>query len=81
MQQTDAIVTDPPVRLARAASELGVSAWIVRQWCHSGRVGHYRLRNLIMMPESEIQRLLRDSSIKAKEAHLTPSASILGGVS
>jgi predicted site-specific integrase-resolvase len=51
------IVKDPPVRLSRAASELGISIPTLRNWCISGKVRSYRLGNLIVMPTSEIQRL------------------------
>lgn len=65
---TTSIVADPLVRLARAAAELNVSTWTLRNWCISGRVQHHRLGpgRLILIPISEIKRLLRESSVQTK---------------
>ena len=47
-----------PLRVARAAEELGVSIHTVRTWIAQRRIGHVRLGRAIRVPRSEIERLL-----------------------
>lgn len=65
---TTPIVADPLVRLARAAAELNVSSWTLRNWCKSGRLRYLRISSLIMIPTSEIKRLVRESYTSPKES-------------
>ena len=56
---------EPPVRVAKAAADLGLSIHTIRAWIAQRRIAHVRLGRSIRIPASEIKRLL--------EAGLTPA--------
>ena len=61
---TNLAVEDGLERLKVAAQELKVSNDTLRDWCKSGRVRYHRLGvKLIMIPRSEIARLVRESQV------------------
>jgi predicted site-specific integrase-resolvase len=63
---TDSIAaqSDALVRLTKACRQLDVSYWALRDWCREGKVRHHRIgKKLLMIPQSEIDRILRDSLV------------------
>lgn len=50
--------TEPPVSVAKAATDLNLSIHTVRAWIAQRRIAHVRLGRAIRIPVSEIQRLL-----------------------
>lgn len=51
------------VRLTEASGQLNVSYWALRDWCHAGKVRYHRIGRLLMVPQSEISRILRESVV------------------
>lgn len=56
---------EPPISVAKAAMDLGLSIHTIRSWIVQRRIAHVRLGRSIRIPASEIRRLL--------EAGLTPA--------
>jgi len=49
---------EPPLRVAKAAADLGLSIHTIRAWITQRRIAHVRLGRSIRIPVSEIKRLL-----------------------
>jgi excisionase family DNA binding protein len=50
-------------RLSQAADELNISSWTLRVWLKQGKAHYHKLGRLIMIPQSEINRLVRESRV------------------
>lgn len=60
---------DRLVRLAEASIQLNVSYWALRDWCRAGKIRHHRIgKRLLMVPQSEIDRVLRESVVQNSPA-------------
>jgi excisionase family DNA binding protein len=57
---------DKLLSVEKAALVLGVSPWTVRAWITQGRLGSAKLGSRRLIRESEIERLIKESSIPAR---------------
>ncbi|MDE2105993.1 MAG: helix-turn-helix domain-containing protein [Patescibacteria group bacterium] len=59
---------EPMLRLSEAAKELRVTSATIGRWIAERRIGCYRpSRRTVLIPRSEIDRLLDESSVSAIE--------------
>lgn len=59
-----------PLTVNDAATRLGLSVHTIRAWIAQRRIAHIRLGRAVRIPESEIERLLRDNTVPAlSDAH------------
>ncbi|MSO29794.1 MAG: DNA-binding protein [Acidobacteria bacterium] len=56
----------PPISVAKAATDLGLSIHTIRAWIAQRRIAHVRLGRSIRIPASEIRRLLDDGLTPAE---------------
>ena len=59
-----AVPEEKPERLLplqSVANRLGLSIWTVRTWCYAGRIASCKLGSRLMVPESEVDRLIRET--------------------
>ena len=64
-----AIPSEPTERLLpipQAADRLGVSDWTIRWWIQKGKITSNKLFGRRLIPESEIQRLIKSTSVPAR---------------
>jgi len=54
--------------VAEAAHRLGVKEATLRLWIYQRRLGHVKLGRAVRVPESEVDRLIRENLIPAREA-------------
>ena len=54
-----------PRTVQEAADELGLSVHTVRAWIAQRRIAHLHLGRAIRIPHTEIERLLRESTVPA----------------
>lgn len=47
--------------VVEAADELGLSHWTLRAWAYSGRISSNKLGSRLMIPRSEIDRIIAES--------------------
>ncbi len=47
--------------VSHAGEMLGLSPWTIRQWCYSGKIASHKLGTRLMVPHSEIERVLSES--------------------
>jgi excisionase family DNA binding protein len=52
--------------IEKAAQVLSVSPWTVRAWITQGKLGSAKLGTRRLVPESEIERLIIESSVPAR---------------
>jgi excisionase family DNA binding protein len=57
---------DPPISVAKAATDLGLSVHTIRAWIARRRIAHVRLGRSIRIPPSEIKRLLKSGLTPAE---------------
>jgi excisionase family DNA binding protein len=57
---------EPPVKVEKAARDLGVSVHTIRAWIAQRRIGHVRLGRSVRIPSSEIRRLLEEGFVPAR---------------
>lgn len=60
---TTPIVSDELLSLNEAARGIGITYWLLRRLCLSGKVGYHRIGNLIFVPRSEAEKLVRESRV------------------
>jgi predicted site-specific integrase-resolvase len=59
---------DKLVRLTEAAMRLSISYWCLRDMCRAGKVLHHRIgKKLLMVPQSEIDRIRRESVVPIRQ--------------
>lgn len=59
-----AVQNDTLIRLTKACQQLDVSYWVVRNLCREGKVRYHRIgKKLLMIPQSEIDRIRRESLV------------------
>jgi excisionase family DNA binding protein len=56
------------VRIAEAARRLQVSIWTARQWAYRGRIASVKLGKHLLIPTSEIARLIAEGTRPRIEA-------------
>jgi len=56
----------PPKTVLQAATALGVSIHTVRAWIAKHRLGYLKLGRAVRIPQSEIDRVLRESAVPAE---------------
>lgn len=59
-----AAVIEKPERLvpvAAVADRLGCSIWTIRGWAYAGKIASCKLGSRLMIPESEIDRLIAET--------------------
>ena len=59
---------DKLLSIDKAAEVLSVSPWTIRSWITHGKIGSAKLGSRRLVPQSELERLIRESSIPALEA-------------
>jgi excisionase family DNA binding protein len=59
-------VSEPKYRIREAAKLLGQKETTTRNWILSRRIAVYRVGKTILIPESEITRILEDAFCPAK---------------
>lgn len=47
--------------VVEAAEELGLSHWTLRSWAYSGRLASHKLGTRLMIPRTEIDRIVAES--------------------
>jgi len=58
------------VSVAEAAGRLGLSIWTLRNWAYAGKVASCKLGSRLLIPESEIERLISESMRPAVAARI-----------
>jgi len=59
-----AVAAEKPERLLplqAVADRLGLSIWTIRNWCYAGKIASCKLGWRLMVPESECDRLIRET--------------------
>jgi excisionase family DNA binding protein len=70
-----------PPKVAEAAEALGLSVHTLRAWITQRRLNHVRLGRAIRVLPAEIQRLLKNSAVPARDGlHSSPHPSTQGPV-
>ena len=46
------------MNLTSAAEQLGLSPWTIRAWAYSGKIASHKLGTRLMIPTSEIDRVI-----------------------
>ena len=54
--------------VAEAAHKLGIKEATLRLWIYQRRLGHVKLGRAVRVPESEVDRLIRENLVPAREA-------------
>ena len=57
---------EPPISVAKAATDLGLSIHTIRAWIAQRRIAHIRLGRSIRIPAAEIRRLLETGLMPAQ---------------
>ena len=70
---------EPPVRVTKAAAELGLSIHTIRAWVAQRRIAYVRLGRSIRIPASEIRRLLEAGFVPAAGGHTSRLAQLESG--
>ncbi len=47
--------------LTSASDQTGLSPWTLRRWAYAGRISSHKLGTRLMIPQSEIDRLITES--------------------
>lgn len=55
----------PPKSVLEAAKALGISVHTVRSWIARHRIGYLKLGRAVRIPQTEIDRILRESAVPA----------------
>lgn len=55
--------------IERTAEVLSVSPWTVRAWIQQGKLGSAKLGSRRLVPQSEIERLITNASVRALVEH------------
>jgi excisionase family DNA binding protein len=53
--------------VADAANRLGIKEGTLRLWLAQRKLGHVKLGRAVRVPESEVERLIRENTIPARE--------------
>jgi len=56
-----------PLTVKEAANALSLSVACIRSWLAAGRISYLKLGRAIRIPASEIERLLKEARIPARE--------------
>jgi len=62
------------VSVKDAASLLGVSHFMVRAWCRSGKMTHRKIGTRLLIPREEVERILRESLRPRNQSATSASA-------
>ena len=54
---------EPPIRVAKAAADLGLSTHTIRAWFAQRRIAYVRLGRSIRIPAAEIVRLMESGYV------------------
>lgn len=47
--------------LNQASEQLGLSSWTLRRWAYDGKIASAKLGTRLMIPQSEIDRIVEES--------------------
>lgn len=64
-ETTKRILRHELLTLTEAVEELHLSRWTLRRWIEQGRLRAVRLGKRVLVPASEVDRLVREGSIGA----------------
>lgn len=54
--------------LTSASDQTGLSPWTIRRWAYTGKIASHKLGTRLMIPQSEIDRLITESERPRLEA-------------
>jgi excisionase family DNA binding protein len=58
---THAMIAPEAIRPQEFARRLGISVWTARQWAYRGKISSCKVGKLLLIPTSEITRLLSEN--------------------